>query len=212
MPSVSCCPLSDSQFQPARAKATSSAGGSSGETYVRKLCCSSEQMWEKEQTPRPVKKEEEVFQVPEQTFPYSPGSRPRQSRLFPWSPGRISVEQTSTLKMMEDPMPQQVNVAQKKLHLMESPCWSRLLAGNETQSRERSTHCCRFSGRRCDPTGNWSWYSRPLKDWSPWKGSMLEQLRKSLPWEGLLTGTGEQCDEKGAAKMKCYELTKNFIP
>lgn len=46
------------QFQPSRAKAISSAGDSSGEMSVRKLSCSCEQMWEKEQIPRPAKKEE----------------------------------------------------------------------------------------------------------------------------------------------------------
>lgn len=41
---------------------------------------------------------------------------------------------------------------------------------------------------------------------------MLEQYMKSLSGEGLLSGAGEQCDEKGAAKMKFYELTTNLIP
>lgn len=35
---------------------------------------------------------------------------------------------------------------------------------------------------------------------------------KSLSWEGLLSGAGVQWDEKGAAKMKFYELTTNLIP
>lgn len=69
------------QLQPARAKAISSTGGSSGETYVRKLCCSCDKMWEKDQIARPVKKEEEVLQVLEQRLPNSLGRRLWQSRL-----------------------------------------------------------------------------------------------------------------------------------
>lgn len=120
------------------------------------------------------------------------------------------MEQISTLKIVEDPMPQKVNVPQKKLHPMESSC--RLLAGYEMQSRERSTHWSRFSGRNSDPTGFQTWYNPHLKDCNPWEGSMLEQYMKSLSGEGLLSAAGEQCDEKGAAKMKFYELTTNLIP
>lgn len=48
------------------------------------------------------------------------------------------------------------------------------------------------------------WSSPHLKDCTPWKRPMLEQLMKDcIPWEGCHAGAEEKHEEKGTAK--CYE-------
>lgn len=42
--------------------------------------------------------------------------------------------------------------------------------------RERNSCWNKFSGRACDPAGDPCWSSLFLKDCTPWKGAMLEQL------------------------------------
>lgn len=111
------------QFLPARAKAISSSGGNSGELYVRKLCCSCEQMWEKEQIPRPIWRRKKRCSRHRSRGPQQPREKTMAKQVMPWSPQSISVEQISTLKIKEDLMPQRVNVPQKKLHLRERSCW-----------------------------------------------------------------------------------------
>jgi len=98
---------------------------------------------------------------------------------------------------------------------VESPHWSRLLAGHVAQWRERSPCWSRFALRACDPVGDPRWRSLFLKDCTPWKGPTLEQFVKSCsPWEGLTlekfmenclpwvgphAGAGEESEEEGAA-------------
>ena len=76
---------------------------------------------------------------------------------------------------------------------------------------ERSPRWSRFAGRTCDSAGDPRWSSLFLKDCTPWKGPMLEQLVKNCsPWEGLTlekfmedcllgegphAGAGEECEE-----------------
>ena len=55
---------------------------------------------------------------------------------------------------------------------MESPCWSRLLAGPVDPWREGSPCWSRFAGRTCDPMGDPHWSSLFLKDCNPWKGPL----------------------------------------
>ncbi|KAK4829029.1 hypothetical protein QYF61_001804 [Mycteria americana] len=115
------------------------------------------------------------------------------------------------LQPVEDPMPEKVDASEADCDPMESPCWSRLLAGPVTLWRERSPLWSRFAGRTCDPVGDPRWSSLLLKDCTPWKGPMLEQFVKNcslwealmlenfmedcLLWEGLHTGAGEECEE-----------------
>lgn len=58
------------------------------------------------------------------------------------------------------------------------------------------------------PTQDPCWSSLSLKDCTPWKGAMLEQFMKDcIPWEGHHAGVGKNCEDKGAAETKCYEIT-----
>jgi len=162
------------------------------------------------QTPRSVNEREEVPQVPEQRIPCSLLWTPWWCRFFPCSPWKSMVEQKSTLQPMEDPMLQQVDILWRKLQPVESPHWRRLLAG---------------------PVTKWQIHTvtNPfLKDCSPWKGHMLEQLMKNcnllegpmleqfvkdcIPWVGPHAGAGEESEEEGAAQTKHDELSVTPIP
>ena len=101
---------------------------------------------------------------------------------------------------------------------MESPCWSRLLAGPV----ERSPRWSRFSGRTCDPMGDPCWSSPFLKAYTLGKGLMPEQFMKnrspregptlekfvedSLPWVGPHAGAGEECEEEEVAEATYFSL------
>jgi len=81
---------------------------------------------------------------------------------------------------------------------------------------ESSPHWSRFSGRTCELTGDPHWSSLFLKDSTLWKEHTLEQFMKNcslwdrltlekfmencLPCEGPHTGTGEGCEDEGAAE------------
>ncbi|KAK4826947.1 hypothetical protein QYF61_012796, partial [Mycteria americana] len=132
------------------------------------------------------------------------------------------------LQPVEDPMPEQVDAPEGGCDLMESLCWSKLLAGPMDPWRERSPCWSRFAGRTCDPVGDPRWSSLCLKDCTLCKGSMLEQFVKNCsPWEGLMlekfmedcllweghhSGAGEECEEEGAVETTCDELTATPIP
>jgi len=63
-------------------------------------------------------------------------------------------------------MLEQVDVPQRGMQSMEVP------------------HRTRFSGRSCDPAGDLHRSSRLLKDYTPWRGPMLEQFLKNCSlWE-----------------------------
>jgi len=73
--------------------------------------------------------------------------------------------------------------------------WSRLLAGAMAPGEE--PHRSRFSGRNS----------------SSWEGPTLAQLVKDcILWEGPHAGAGEEREEEGAAKTKCYQPTPTLIP
>ena len=82
------------------------------------------------QTLRSVKKKgEEVLQMLELRFPYSPWRRSWRSSLSPCNTKKTMSEQIPTLQPMEDPMTEQVGMPWQKLQPMESPCRSRLQSG-----------------------------------------------------------------------------------
>jgi len=54
-----------------------------------------------------------------------------------------------------------------------------------------------------------------VKSCSPWEEPILEQFMENsscLPWGGPHTGAGEECEEEGAAKTMCDDLTTAPIP
>ena len=52
-----------------------------------------------------------------------------------------------------------------------------------------------------------------LKDCSPWEALTLEKFAEDCTsWEAPNDGTGEQCEEQGAADTKCYGLTTTPVP
>ncbi|KAK4823683.1 hypothetical protein QYF61_005654 [Mycteria americana] len=111
---------------------------------------------------------------------------------------------------------------------MESPHWSRLLAGPVDPWREEPTWT-RFGGRTCDPVGDPRWSSLFLKDCTPWKGPTLEHFVKNcslweglmlekfvencLLWEGPHAGAGEESEEgsNSAALIILNWLVKNWL-
>jgi len=78
----------------------------------------------------------------------------------------------------EDPTPQHMDVPEGGCDPVESPHWSRVLAGPVAQWKEEPTleQIC------------WQdWSNLFLKDCTPWKGPMLEQCMKNCSlWEGLM--------------------------
>jgi len=76
--------------------------------------------------------------------------------------------------------------------------------------------------------GDPRWSSLFLKDCTPWKGPMLEELvnnislwkgftlekfmESCLLWEGPHTGARGECEEEGVAETTCNELTATPIP
>jgi len=51
-----------------------------------------------------------------------------------------------------------------------------------------------------------------MKNCSPWEGLTLEKIVEDcLPWEGPHAAAVEDCEEKGAAKTTCDELTTTPI-
>lgn len=87
-----------------------------------------------------------------------------------------------------------------------------------------SPHWSRFFGRTCDLMGDSCWSSLFLKDFTPWKGPILEFTRNCSLWEAptlvkfmkdclLCEGSHTEADEeKGDAEMMHYELTATPIP
>jgi len=88
---------------------------------------------------------------------------------------------------MEGPTSEQVNAFEGGCDLVESSCWSRLLAGPVAQWNKRSPHWSGLAGRTFDPVGDPHWTSLFLKDYTPWKAPILEQFLKNCSlWEGLM--------------------------
>ena len=71
--------------------------------------------------------------------------------------------------------------------------------------------------------GDPRWSGLFLKDYTPWRGPMLEQFLKncspwegpilekfvkgSVSWEGIHARAGEKCEEEGVSERDCSELT-----
>lgn len=80
------------------------------------------------------------------------------------------------------------------------------LAGTVTR---RAPHCSSLFWKECTP---WKGplLEQLLKTCSLWERIMLEMLMKDcFPVEWPHAGAGEQCENKRAAEMKCYEPTVN---
>lgn len=131
-------------------------------------------MWEKQllQTRKPMKKQrEEVLQASESRdspalFPFM--GKNLLEKVVPWSPWSTMLEQMCTLQSMEDPMPEQVDVYWRKLHLMEIPHRRRLLAS--TMALWRGAHVgAGFLAGTVVP-----------------EGPTLEQFLKYCLWEGAM--------------------------
>ena len=94
---------------------------------------------------------------------------------------------------------------------MESPQWSRLLAGPVDLWREELTleQVC-WQGLR--PRGA-PMLEQFVKSCSPWEGLTLEEfVVNCVLWEGPHTGAEEECEEEGEAERMCDELTATSIP
>ncbi|GAB0183023.1 AN1-type zinc finger protein 5-like [Grus japonensis] len=129
------------------------------------------------------------------------------------------------LQPMEDPMLEQVDAPKGGCDLMGS---MEQAAGRTCGKRQRSPRWSRFAGRTCDPVGDPQWSGLFLKDCTPWKGPMLEQLVKKFSlWEGLMleklvedcllregphAAPGEEREEEGAAETMCDELPTTPTP
>jgi len=101
-------------------------------------------------------------------------------------------------------MPKGVRDAMESSHWNQQDLWTQ---------EERSPCWSRFAGRTCDPVGDPHWSRLLLKDCSQWKRPMLKKFMENrLPWEGLYTGAGEECEEEGAAETTCDELTTTPFP
>jgi len=85
---------------------------------------------------------------------------------------KTMVGQAVPLQPMDDPMLEQVDTPKGGCDLMESLCWSRLLAG----PLERSPYWSRFAGRTLDPGGNPHTSNLFLKDCTSWEAPVLEQF------------------------------------
>ena len=162
------------------------------------------------QTSRSVKKErEEVLETPEQrVFPCSSCWRPWWGRLSPCSPWRSTVEQISTCSPWRIPHHSR-GMPEKGCDPVESPCWSRLLAGPVAPWREEPTQVCwQDLWPRGGPT-----LEQPVPEGlHPVEGihtaAICEELQLvgrthvgevcgglCLPWEGPHVGAGEECEE-----------------
>jgi len=153
---------------------------------------------------------EEVLQVPEQ-IPLQPMMKTMLRQAVPLQPMEVHSGSDIYLQPMEDPTPEQVDASKEGCDPMESPHWSRLLAGPVDSWRERSLGWSGFAGRICDPVGDPSWRSLFPKDCTPGKGPTLEQFAKNCSlWEGLMlekfmencllwqgphAGAGAECEE-----------------
>ena len=127
----------------AKAEPISNISSVSVKTYLRKSksCCkiAVREEWENvrktgPQTPRSVKKEgEKVLQASEKRFSCSLWRRPWWGRLTHAAHGWLWWSTYALQSVEEDSMLQQVNVPWRKMHgPMESPHWSRVLAGAVT--------------------------------------------------------------------------------
>ena len=146
------------------------------------------------QTPRSVEKEGEecARDVGAESLPLDLVMKTMVRQVSPCRPWRSMVEQISTCSLWRTPYRSR-QIPKGSCDPVESPRWSRLLAGHVAQWRERSPCWSRFALRACDPVGDPRWRSLFLKDCTPWKGPTLEQFVKSCsPWEGFML---EQCVE-----------------
>lgn len=120
--------------------------------------------------------------VPGQRFPCSTREeRPWWGNLSPAACWRITVGRISTLQAVEDFTLEQVDVPWRELQPVESPFWTRLVAGTAAQ---RSPQGSKFSGRKM---GYLDWSSLFLKNWTLWKESVLEQGKTEQVAETVLT-------------------------
>jgi len=84
-----------------------------------------------------VQKEgEKVLQVPEQSFPCSPWRRSWVRQAVPLQPMEVHAGADLYLQLLEDPLLEQVDAPEGGCDLVESLCWSSLLAGPVDPWRE----------------------------------------------------------------------------
>lgn len=156
------------------------------------------------QTSRSTKKDgEELFHVPEQSFP--------------WSLWRTMVEQISALHPLEDytrvgQCALKEATACGELKLEQYPGWSCCLwRGTHKEAGflagalvcGEDPHLSSLFLKVCSLLKNCSLLERPT----------LEKFVKDcVLWERPNTGAGQKCEEEGAAETKCHELTTTFIP
>ncbi|PKU38070.1 neurexin-3-hypothetical protein [Limosa lapponica baueri] len=94
---------------------------------------------------------------------------------------------------MDNPTLEQGNVSKGGCDPMESPSWSKLLAGLVIPWGTHAGTCLFLKG--CAPWKGPT-LEQIMKNCYSWEGPMLEKLMEDcLPWERPHTGTGEECEE-----------------